>query len=93
MALGILSLLAFSLRIYAGIQLHQHHSFVTNPPSDTDMFTYLRLAESVAKGEFKGPYYYQPFYYAVFLPTLFKLFGTGRLALIIAQAFLGAATV
>lgn len=66
---------------------------VSNPSLYTDMATYKELSEKVAKGEFKGEFYYQPFYYAVFLSVIKKLFGTGVWPVILAQCLLSVLTI
>lgn len=66
---------------------------VSNPSRYTDMATYKELSEKVAKGEFKGEFYYQPFYYAVFLPVIKKLLGTGVWPVLLAQCLLSVLTI
>lgn len=66
---------------------------VFTPSKLSDLATYMELARQVAAGEFSGPFYYQPFYYAVFLPALRLISGGSVWAVIVAQALLGAAAV
>lgn len=66
---------------------------VTNPSAATDMATYMRLSQEVYEGKFNGPFYYQPFYYAVFLPALKYLLGNGIWPVLIIQSFISALTV
>ena len=46
-----------------------------SPASVTDMATYLKLADDILNGSFALPFYYQPFYYAIFLPVI-RFFST-----------------
>ena len=66
---------------------------VLDPWSGTDMATYKRTAAEIAGGQWPERFYYQPFYYAVFLPLLYRLFGVGAWPVLFTQAVLGAATV
>ncbi len=66
---------------------------VVSPSQQTDMATYMRLSNSVARGEYRGLFYYQPFYYAVFLPIIKLVFGNSIKAVFVIQSLLGAATV
>lgn len=92
----LLTATAFAVRMVVSIELlnynHGNNS-VTNPEPTTDMCTYMRLAEQIAKGDFKGVFYYQPFYYAVFLPLIKIIFGSSAWAVITMQSLLGALTV
>ncbi len=87
-----ITLLAIFLRLLVLWQLRETPSFVS-PPSGTDMHTYWRLAEAVTEGNFPERFYYQPFYYSVFLPILILLFGSSPWALAIPQAVLAGAAV
>ena len=94
--LGVITLMALALRIIAGWQMYNSVPSVQNPGSQTDMHTYLEYGKQFADGTYTnhdGAYYYQPFYYAVFLRLLFTLFGSDPLVVVMAQAVLGAATV
>lgn len=63
------------------------------PTASTDMATYMELAKKIASGEYKEGFYYQPFYYAVFLPLIRLVSGGSLLAMVTVQALLGAATI
>ncbi len=65
---------------------------VARPSGLTDMHTYKVMSEQLLRGEFEGEFYYQPFYYAVFLTTLKRLFGLGPWPVMAAQAVLSALT-
>jgi len=65
---------------------------VFHPPRSTDLATYMRLAAEIAEGKFQGAFYYQPFYYAVFLPLIHLVCGASVWAVIAAQSLLGGAT-
>ncbi|MEI6422299.1 MAG: glycosyltransferase family 39 protein, partial [Lentisphaerota bacterium] len=66
---------------------------VSRPSASTDMATYKELSERIMKGEYTEAFYYQPFYYAVFLPLVHKILGQGIWPVMAAQAFLSALTV
>ncbi len=65
---------------------------IFSPPQATDLRTYMVLAEEIATGKFSGPFYYQPFYYSVFLPVCRWLSGASVWGVVIIQAMLGAVT-
>lgn len=86
---------AFLLRLFAAYELGSINgglNSVFTPSRATDLCTYMRLAEEIATGKYKGVFYYQPFYYAVFLPLIRLLSGPGVWQVIIVQSLLGAAT-
>ncbi len=95
--LGWITLGALALRLIVSFELaaanHGINS-VLRPSKLTDLATYLRLSEEISRGIFPEEFYYQPFYYAVFLPLL-RLFSGGNPAwiILIAQSLLGAGTV
>jgi 4-amino-4-deoxy-L-arabinose transferase-like glycosyltransferase len=91
--LGIISFIAFLIRIQVSHELMSVDPQVANPSSVTDMFTYKDLSEKILKGEFKQVFYYQPFYYAVFLPVIKYCFGYGIWPVIVFQCILSALTV
>jgi len=62
------------------------------PSALTDLATYMKLGREVASGEYSGPFYYQPFYYAVFLPLCYWVSGGSIGFVIFIQSLLGAAT-
>lgn len=59
----------------------------------TDLATYMTLSRSIVNGTFEGAFYYQPFYYAAFLPAVLLIFGQNVWAVITVQAILGGLTV
>lgn len=91
--LVFLSVLAFFIRMIASFEMNSATELISHPPKGTDMETYLQFATSVLKGEWNQEFYYQPFYYSVFLPIVFFIFGIGSTGLIIVQSLLGALTV
>lgn len=62
------------------------------PAPTTDLRTYMILAEEIATGKFNGPFYYQPFYYSVFLVLCRWISGASVWGVIFIQALLGAFT-
>jgi len=89
----IISCLAFLLRIEVCRELLQKDVQVSRPSAVTDMATYKTMSEQIAKGGFNEEYYYQPFYYAVFLAAIKKVFGLGIWPVMLMQSLLGALTV
>ncbi len=87
-----ISLLALALRLAVCFELNRHPSVAT-PNSATDMATYQAIARDILQGRLPEAFYYQPFYYAVFLPLVYALFGDGPWGVIIVQSLLGAACV
>lgn len=83
------------LRLCVAFELFAANGGVNNmrsPSEVTDMATYIKLADEVRTGTFDGPFYYQPFYYAVFLP-LIRMPGGGLWTVVLVQIALGGATV
>ena len=62
------------------------------PSRLSDLATYMKLGHEVADGSFSGEFYYQPFYYAVFLPVLYCISGGATNMVIFVQALLGGGT-
>jgi len=92
----LLSVTAFAVRMVVSLDFQTFNhgdNAVVQPVPTTDMCTYMRLADQVARGEYHGVYYYQPFYYAVFLPVIKIIFGSSAWAVIFVQSLLGALTV
>lgn len=90
--LGLLTLLAFLVRLTVCAQLSGNPA-VLSPHSATDMATYKQLAIDSLNGKWPEFFYYQPFYYAAFLPLIYLVCGTGAWGPLLAQSLLGAATV
>ena len=88
-----LSVIALILRLIVAFGLLKTSPTVLNPPATSDPATYIQLARELVKGEFSGPFYYQPFYYAGFLAPLILIFGESLIVTIVAQAILGSLTV
>ena len=83
------------LRLCVALELFAANGGANNmrsPAEVTDMATYIKLADAVRTGTFEGPFYYQPFYYAVFLP-LIRMLGGGLWTVVLLQIALGGATV
>lgn len=88
-------LLALLWRLIAAWQIGHGEmaSSMFSPHPATDLRTYMDLSQKVAAGEFEGPFYYQPFYYSVFLVICRWLSGGSVWMVVIVQALLGAFTV
>lgn len=62
------------------------------PPEASDLHTYIKLGREIARGIFPKEFYYQPFYYGVFLPVIYLCTDFSLWAVVTVQAFLGGAT-
>ncbi len=93
--LGAVVLAALVLRLAVSAQLRQTYAPVTQPAPGTDTRTYQTFARQILDGEydFSDGFYYQPFYYAAFLPVVYGFCGRGPWGVIICQSLLGAAAV
>lgn len=91
--LAAVCLASFILRLTAGLQLLASDPFVSAPPSTTDMATYKTISEAILKGNFPKEFYYQPFYYAVFLPAVQFFSGPSDFAVVLAQTLCGTLAV
>ena len=90
--LGWIGTAALLLRFAASAELLLQNggkNSAISPASVTDMATYLKLADDILNGSFALPFYYQPFYYAVFLPVI-RFFSTSPWVLAFCQSLLGA---
>lgn len=79
----------FLLRLIAGMQLMSSDPAAFAPSSVTDMATYKTLSEQILQGNFPKEFYYQPFYYAVFLPLIQLLAGPSNFMVVLAQSLCG----
>lgn len=91
--LVIIAFAGFLLRMQVCSELLDSDVQVSRPSAGTDMATYKELSERILKGEYNEEFYYQPFYYSVFLPFVHKTLGQGIWPVMAAQAFLSALTV
>lgn len=95
--LSIICLAALALRLAVSFELAADNGGVNSvmrPSRLTDLATYLRLSEEISRGIFPKEFYYQPFYYAVFLPPVRLFFGACMpWGVLICQSLLGTATV
>ena len=90
---GGIALAGLIFRLIAGFELYRFDRTVSAPALVTDMATYLNFAREILSGEIPREFYYQPFYYSVFLPFVQFFTGTSIPAVIIAQSLCGAAAV
>ena len=84
-----------ALRLWVAFDLAAVNGGLNNmmlPSKVTDMATYIDLADKIASGAYSGEFYYQPFYYAVFLP-LVRICGGGVWTVAVLQILLGGATI
>ena len=92
--LGI-TVAAFILRLVVSGELGAINyglNSVYSPSKLTDLATYMDLAQQIVRGEYSGVFYYQPFYYAVFLPAIYLVCNSIK-AVIFSQSLIGALTV
>lgn len=82
---------AFILRMAAGLQLLANDPSAFAPPAATDMATYKTISDQILNGRFPDVFYYQPFYYSVFLPAVQCLTGPSGFMVVLAQSLCGAA--
>ncbi len=90
--LGLIALAAGLLRFGVCWELRAQPAVIT-PGSGTDMGTYKGIAEGILRGDWPSSFYYQPFYYAVFLPLALLVAGGSVWGPLLVQCLLGAATV
>ena len=92
----IISAVAFVLRLIASWEMLVVADGVNNvlaPLPTSDLATYMKLGRECAQGNFPQPFYYQPWYYAVFLPLCNWIGGSSVYMVILVQAVLSTATV
>ena len=93
--LGTIAVLGAILRLVVAFEFSKINGGANNllsPSKVTDMATYIDLAHQIVSGTYSGEFYYQPFYYAVFLPLVYLL-GGGIWTVVVVQCLLGGATV
>ena len=64
-----ITVLGLLIRLLVSWQLIGNDPFAYDPPSVTDMATYHQQSDDIRHGIFPKVFYYQPFYYSVFLPV------------------------
>ena len=92
-----ISIIALLLRSVAAFEMACAGNGINNmlePLPTSDLATYMRLGREIAQGKLPEVFYYQPFYYAVFLPLIHLVSGKFYiLAVIVLQTLLSSATV
>ena len=94
--LFLLAVTAFAIRMAVSVELYNFNDGnnpVVSPSPLTDMGVYKSNSDLIARGEYKGEFYFQPFYYAVFLPLIKIIFGNSTWMIIVCQSLVGALTV
>ena len=89
--LWLIAAAAFAIRFAVSCELIRSDPAVWAPSPITDMKTYLDLADGILAGKWPQQFYYQPFYYAVFLVLCRLVRGVWLLALV--QSILGGLSV
>ena len=79
--LAAITVVALGLRLVVCAELQDLPS-VRTPWIGTDMATYRRLAMDLLAGKLPDAFYYQPFYYAVFLPAVYASLGSGAWSIV-----------
>ncbi len=72
-SLWLVTLAALILRLAVSWELAEACggiNSVMTPSKLSDLATYTELSRQIANGSFKGEFYYQPYYYSVFLPCV-----------------------
>lgn len=96
LCLGLIAIVALLLRLLVGFELafaNNGLNSVVVPSMQTDMATYWEISGRIVAGAFRDEFYYQPFYYAIFLPLIRWLLGDSIFSVIVIQALLGGVTV
>ncbi len=94
--LWIITFIALVLRLISSWEMASAADGVNNvlaPLSTSDLATYMKLGRECARGDFPETFYYQPYYYAVFLVLCNWIGGGVPVVWITIQALLSAATV
>ena len=94
--LWIITFFALILRLLSSWEMATAAGGINNvlaPLPTSDLATYITLGRECAQGDFPETFYYQPYYYAVFLVLCNWLGGGAPAVWIIIQAILSAATV
>lgn len=95
--LFFISIAALLLRCIAAFEMACAGGGINNmlePLKTSDLATYMRLGREISCGKLPDSFYYQPFYYAVFLPVIYLLSGKfAILGVIVTQILLSSATV
>ena len=82
----------FLIRFLVSCQLIADDPATYAPSDITDMETYQTFADAILQGRFPETFYYQPFYYSVFLP-LCRVFTKSPYVLALVQSLLGGAVI
>ncbi len=86
--------MALVIRLLVLRELGADDPRVYSPPESTDMNTYVTLSEDIYRNGSCGEFYFQPLYYAFFMPAIYVLTGGLTLgAVLFVQCVLGALTV
>ena len=94
-ALLLISGAAFLLRMGVALEfsaINGGNNNMLSPPTVSDLHTYIKLGKEIARGTFPQEFYYQPFYYAVFLPVIYLCSNFSIWAVVTIQSLLGGAT-
>lgn len=94
--LWIITGIALLLRLLASFEMAMAADGVNNalvPLPTSDLATYMKLGRECAAGIFPETFYYQPWYYAVFLALCYLISGGAIWLVIVVQALFSAGTV
>ncbi len=91
--LAVIAGVSLLIRLEVCRELYLYDPAVAHPRTITDMETYMSFSDEIMEGRFCEEFYYQPFYFAFFLPAVLTLTGGSVFAVLAVQSILGAATV
>ena len=91
--LFVIAVLGLMIRLYISHEIFSVDKLSASPPSYTDMYTYQQLSLQFFGGTFDKSFYYQPFYYTVFLPCVYIVLDKNIWSILIAHSILGALTI
>ncbi|MBE6357732.1 MAG: glycosyltransferase family 39 protein [Lentisphaerae bacterium] len=92
----IITVAGLILRLFAAWEMASCAGGLNNalaPLSTSDLATYIKLGKECAAGNFPESFYYQPWYYAVFLPLCYHLGSFSLWMVIVIQSLLSGATI
>ncbi len=87
------SVFSFFLRFLVSLHMTGLTEYILAPPPGLDSGIYLKLSNDVLSGCYKGVFYFQPFYYTVFLPIIRFFFQSSLWSVILIQCLLGGVSV
>lgn len=90
---GILACAGLLFRLIVSFELLKNDPAVSSPMRESDMATYIDIARNILQGKLPETFYYQPFYYTVFLPLCYLIPSAGAVVTALLQSLLGGAVI